>query len=81
MRKPRKYLSLLRDALLHWMMGTALGILCAGLLLVTHTLTANDGLDWPSSALARFQFLLCFGVSFGVGATAMGVLFALYERA
>jgi hypothetical protein len=53
-------------------MGTTLGVLCAGLLLISD---APDLIDHPASLLARFVFLVSVGLSFGLGASMTGAMF------
>ena len=62
----------------HCLMGTALGVLCAGLLLdvpgsVAETLSAA-----PASKILRF--LLSTGLLFGLGATLTGAMFLYHDR-
>jgi len=66
--------------LLHWMTGTVLGVLCAGLLLVMHSYQAAAGDGWPASPLARLLFLIAFGGSFGLGSVLTGAMFSAFER-
>lgn len=70
----------LRQLLWHGMMGTALGILCAGMLLVSRLPELQPFLDDLSSALARLLFLLAIGLSFGLCATLTGAMFLVNEQ-
>ncbi len=60
------------------MTGTVLGLICAGLILLTHS--SGEGSGWPVSAAARLGFLLAFAISFGAGATLTGTMFSVFER-
>jgi hypothetical protein len=59
-------------------MGTLLGVLCGGLLLLAHTPWIASIADAPHSS--RLIFLVAFGLSFGLGAAVTGVLFSIYEN-
>lgn len=61
-------------------MGSVLGVLCAGLMRAAHIPDAVAASDWPSSPFARLTFLIAFGISFGLGSAATGVMFVAYEK-
>jgi hypothetical protein len=81
MSNPQKHQAVpYRQIFTDWMMGSVLGVLCAGLLLATHIPEAIPASDWPSSSFARLAFLIAFGISFGLGAAMTGVMFFAYEK-
>jgi hypothetical protein len=55
-------------------MGMALGVLCAGLLLVAHAPEITYVISQPNSVLARFTLLVSVGLSFGIGAALTGAI-------
>lgn len=69
----------LRQLLWHWMMGTMLGIVCAGLLL-NADITALASLDNPASFLGRLVFLGSVGIAFGLGAVLTGAMLLAFEE-
>lgn len=76
----RQLFPLVRRILFHSMMGTVLGIICGGLILMTR-FGGSELTDWPQTVLAKVAFLLTFGISFGVGATMTGTILLMFERA
>ena len=69
-----------RQLLWHWMMGTALGILCAGVLLTSHAPELQPLFAGPADAFLRLMFLVLIGASFGMCATVTGALFLASEK-
>ena len=67
----RKPPDLFHRLLRHWMMGTVLGILCAGLLLMMSPKVSDP--------LVRVGLLMLFGLAFGLGATLTGAIFLASE--
>ncbi len=79
MAQPRQ-LPKMRQLLGHSMMGMALGILCAGLLLAGHVTDIAQLVNTQQQPwLARLVFLVSVGFSFGLGATLTGALFLSCE--
>ncbi len=60
------------------MTGSVLGLICAGLILLTHS--PEQAGAWPASSAERLGFLLVFAISFGAGATLTGTVFSMFER-
>jgi hypothetical protein len=54
------------------MMGFALGVLCAGLLMLTHQIDLTAFIKVKAEWVARLIFLMSFGISFALGATLTG---------
>jgi hypothetical protein len=79
MRKPSTKKLSVRHLLWHLMMGTALGVLCAGLLLFS-SLPELAPLVGPAGSFDRFEFLLGGGLFFGIGAMLTGVMFLVSEE-
>jgi hypothetical protein len=62
-------------------MGTALGVLCAGLMLHVPSAAADTGLiPEPVSSLKTLRFLLSFAFIFGLGATLTGAMFLNHDK-
>ncbi|HEY1364492.1 MAG TPA: hypothetical protein VGF60_19775 [Xanthobacteraceae bacterium] len=61
-----------RDLLLQWLMGMALGVLCAGMLLQTRRIDVTALIQVRQAWLATLIFLTSIGASFGLGATLTG---------
>ena len=64
----------------HGLMGTALGVLCAGLLPHVPSAAAGSLIPAPASSLKTLRFLLSFALIFGVGATLTGALFLSHDK-
>lgn len=83
MRNPRRQLPPLpplHHCLNHWMVGSLLGVVCAGALLMMQNLDWTTPIGWPADPLARLEFLLAFAFSFGLGSVVTGAMFAVYEN-
>jgi uncharacterized membrane protein YeiB len=76
-RAPRPWFAQL---LWHGLMGTALGVLCAGLLLQVPSSAADSLLGAPATSFATLRFLLCFALLFGLGATLTGAMFLSHDQ-
>ena len=63
----------------HGMMGTTLGVVCAGALLFSGSsaLALLDGAGDPS---VRLDFLITVGLAFGIGSTLTGAMFLVGEE-
>jgi hypothetical protein len=70
----------LQQLLWHCLMGTALGVLCAGLLLHVPSAAAGSLIAAPASSLKTLRFLLSFALIFGLGATLTGALFLSHDK-
>jgi len=62
-------------------MGCALGILCAGLLLIVATPLLTPAIVGAPGTEERLIYLLTVALPFGVGALLTGALFLVYEEA
>jgi hypothetical protein len=60
----------------HWMMGSTLGILCAGYLLVANVAEFHL-LEGSPASTARLIFLIAAVLFVGIGATLTGALFVV----
>lgn len=80
MSNREKRISLVGQLAWHWMMGMTLGILCGGFLLVANTPELHHLIGRLGSSLARLEFLISVGISFGASATLTGVMFLLQEK-
>jgi hypothetical protein len=80
MSNPREQNSSSPQLAWHWMMGTALGVLCGGLRLVTALPESQLLIDDPASSLSRLVFLISIGLAFGIGATLTGAMFLRSEK-
>jgi|HubBroStandDraft_5_1064220.scaffolds.fasta_scaffold700407_2 hypothetical protein len=78
MPQPRAHTVTPRDVIHHWMIGSALGVICAGVLLVTGSLQANH-VEVPEPGLETIRFLLSIGFVFGFGSALTGVMFLATE--
>jgi hypothetical protein len=79
MREPGTRPAVLLQLACHWLMGMALGVLCAGLLLITKAPEVVSLVGASASAHARLIFLVSVGISFGFSATLTGAIFLLNE--
>jgi hypothetical protein len=61
-------------------MGTALGVLCAGLLLHVPSADATSLIPAPVSSFKTLRFLLSFAFIFGLGATLTGAMFLNHDK-
>lgn len=69
-----------QQLLWHCLMGTALGVLCAGLLLHVPSANAESLIPEPVSSLKTLRFLLSFAFIFGIGATLTGAVFLNHDK-
>lgn len=69
-----------QQLLWHCLMGIALGVLCAGLLLHVPSANAASLLPAPGSSLKTLRFLLSFAFIFGIGATLTGAVFLNHDK-
>jgi hypothetical protein len=79
--RPRTPRPSFQQLLWHCLMGTALGVLCAGLMLHVPSAAADTGLiPEPVSSLKTLRFLLSFAFIFGLGATLTGAMFLNHDK-
>jgi hypothetical protein len=64
----------------HWMMGSTLGLLCAGYLLVAQVNEFQILFGSPAS-MCRLIYLAAAGLFVGIGATLTGALFLVTDDA
>jgi hypothetical protein len=69
-----------QQLLWHCLMGVALGVLCAGLLLHVPSAAAGSLMPPPENSLKTLRFLLSFAFIFGLGATVTGAIFLNHEK-
>jgi hypothetical protein len=69
-----------QQLLWHCLMGTALGVLCAGLLLHVPSADATSLIPAPVSSFKTLRFLLSFAFIFGLGATLTGAMFLNHDK-
>lgn len=71
----------IKQLLWHGLMGTALGVLCAGLLLQIGASHHDAFIDGPETMAARLRFLLTVAFLFGIGSTLTGATLIANEKA
>ena len=76
-RAPRPWF---RQLIWHCLMGTALGVLCAGLLLQVPSSAADSLIAEPATSFKTLRFLLSFAFLFGLGATLTGAMFLNHDK-
>ncbi len=69
-----------RQLLWHCLMGTALGVLCAGLLLQVPSAAGDSLIGGPGTSFKTLRFLLSFAFLFGLGATLTGAMFLNHDK-
>ncbi len=79
MRKPPTQHLFLRRLLWHWMMGTTIGIIFAGALLVSRV-PALEPFDGAGDVAGSVVFLIAVGLFFGIGALLTGAVFLVGEE-
>jgi hypothetical protein len=78
--RPRTPRPPFQQLLWHCLMGTALGVLCAGLLLHVPSADATSLIPAPVSSFKTLRFLLSFAFIFGLGATLTGAMFLNHDK-
>ena len=79
MHKPPEQYLFLRRLVWHGMMGMALGIVFAGVLLFSHVSTLAL-LDNAGDLSSRLIFLVAVGLFFGIGALLTGAVFLVSDE-
>lgn len=69
-----------QQLLWHCLMGIALGVLCAGLMLHVPTSGGNSLIAGPETSYKTLRFLLSFAFLFGLGATLTGAMFLSHDK-
>jgi hypothetical protein len=69
-----------QQLLWHGLMGTALGVLCAGLLLHVPSAAGASLIGGPETSFKTLRFLLSFAFLFGLGATLTGAMFLGHDK-
>ncbi len=69
-----------QQLLWHCLMGIALGVLCAGLLLHVPTAEGASLIAGPETSYKTLRFLLSFAFLFGLGATLTGAMFLSHDK-
>lgn len=69
-----------QQLLWHGLMGTALGVLCAGLLLHVPSAAGDSLIGGPETSFETLRFLLSFAFLFGLGATLTGAMFLNHDK-
>jgi hypothetical protein len=64
----------------HCLMGVALGVLCAGLLLQVPSSAGDSLIVGPETSFKTLRFLLSFAFLFGLGATLTGAMFLSHDK-
>jgi hypothetical protein len=70
----------LQQLLWHCLMGVALGVLCAGLLLQVPSSAGDSLIAGPETSYKTLRFLLSFAFLFGLGATLTGAMFLSHDK-
>jgi hypothetical protein len=70
----------LRQLFWHCLMGVALGVLCAGLLLQVPSSAGDNLIVGPAISFKTLRFLLSFAFLFGLGATLTGAMFLSHDK-
>jgi NhaP-type Na+/H+ or K+/H+ antiporter len=70
----------LQQLLWHCLMGVALGVLCAGLLLQVPSSAGDSLIAGPENSYKTLRFLLSFAFLFGLGATLTGAMFLSHDK-
>jgi hypothetical protein len=78
-RRP-SVLTLIKQLTWHCLMGTALGVLCGGLLLQIGASHPDALIHGADTMLARLRFLLTVAFVFGASATLTGATLAANEK-
>jgi cytochrome bd-type quinol oxidase subunit 2 len=74
-KPPPSVVPLIKQLTWHCLMGVALGVLCAGLLLQIDSSHSDALIHGADTMAARFRFLLTVAFFFGAGATLTGATF------
>jgi cytochrome bd-type quinol oxidase subunit 2 len=80
MSKRPSILPLIKQLTWHCLMGVALGVLCAGLLLQIGAAHPDALIHGSDTILARLRFLLTVAFFFGLAATLTGATFMANEK-